>query len=361
MTKRIIFHLDMDAFFASVEIVNNPALKGKPVIVGGNPERRGVVSTCSYEARKFGVRSAMSLHEAKRRCPQGIFVEGNYAHYREFSEQVMSFLESLTPSVEIVGIDEAYIDTTEIADLYGGAFGLGRMMRRSIYEKTKLTCSVGIGTNKLIAKIASSIAKPNGLFEVPAGAEEEFLAPLPIENIPGIGTKTQTALNSDGIMIVKDLQHFGMDELINRYGTAGYHFYLTSRGRDNRPVESQDHSPKSLGAETTFETDQHEYNVLIATLKLLFNKAYVRMRKRGMRARGLSIKLRFSDFQTITRASTFTTHRNEHEILWNQLQNLFENTYVPDTPLRLIGMSLEKLTDQYWQPTFWDLHEKNET
>jgi DNA polymerase IV len=354
MVKRIIFHLDMDAFFASVEIVNNPKLKGKPVIVGGNPDRRGVVSTCSYEARKFGVRSAMALGEAKRRCPHGIFLEGNYSHYREFSERVMSLLESLTPSVEVLGIDEAYLDVTEIANSYGGAFELGRWMRKSVYEKTALTCSIGIGSNKLIAKIASSTAKPNGLFEIPSGTEEDFLAPLPIESIPGIGSKTQAALNRDGINIIKDLQALGMDELINRYGAAGYHFFLTARGRDNRPVESSDQSPKSIGAETTFETDQHTHEVLVATLQELFNKAYHRMRKRGMRARGLSIKLRFSDFQTISRACTLDTHRNEHEVLWDHLKKLFEIYYTPETPLRLIGMSLEKLTDHYWQPTFWD-------
>ncbi len=354
MAAPIIFHLDMDAFFASVEIVKNPALKGKPVIVGGNPDRRGVVSTCSYEARKFGVRSAMSLIEAKRRCPQGIFLEGDFALYRDYSLQVMTFLESLTPAVEVVGIDEAYIDASYIADEYGGAFELGRFMRRSVYEKTLLTCSVGIGANKLIAKIASSLAKPNGLFEILPGDEIEFLASLPIECIPGIGSKTQAILNLDGIRLIKDLQVLGMDTLIHRYGAAGYYFYLSSLGKDNRPVESSDQPPKSIGAETTFETDQHESSVLIEALKELFDKAYRRLRRHGMRARGFSIKLRFSDFQTITRSYTLENHRNEYDILWNAVLDFFQCCYTEGTPLRLIGISFEKLTDQYWQPTFWD-------
>jgi len=354
MIERIIFHLDMDAFFASVEIVKNPELKGKPVIVGGNPDRRGVVSTCSYEARKFGVRSAMPLIEAKRRCPQAIFLEGNFAIYREYSDQVMTLLESTFPIVEVVSIDEAYMDATDIANQYKGAFELGRFIRKAVFDKTLLTCSVGIGSNKLIAKIASSFAKPNGLFEVPAGKEAEFLSSLPIESIPGIGSKTQAVLNHHGIKIIKDLQILGLESLVQNYGASGYYFYMAAIGKDNRPVESSEQPRKSIGAETTFEKDQHERQILDAALKELFDKAYKRMRKHHMRARGISVKLRFSDFQTITRACTLEAHSNDYDVLMKSLRDLFHRSYAEGTPLRLIGMTLEKLTDSYWQPTFWD-------
>ena len=354
MDTRIIFHVDMDAFFASVEIVKNPELKGKPVIVGGNPDKRGVVSTCSYEARKFGVRSAMSLFEAKRRCPQGVFLEGSFSLYSEYSDEVMAILASYTPQVEVVGIDEAYLDVTDVGENYGGAFKLGRLLRRTVFEKTGLTCSVGIGSNKLIAKIASSFAKPNGLFEVPSGQEAAFLAPLPIESIPGIGSKTQAFLNHDGIKFVKDLQVLGMEVLVQRNGAHGYYFYMAAMGRDNRPVESTDQPPKSVGAETTFEVDQNDRQFLDAELVEMFEKAYRRLRRHHMRARGLSIKLRFSDFHTITRACTLDAHTNDHDILLRELIHLFNRVYDNESPLRLIGVILEKLTDSYWQPTFWD-------
>ena len=348
-----IFHVDMDAFFASVEILRNPSLKGKPVIIGGDPEKRGVVSTCSYEARVFGVRSAMSLFEAKKRCPQGIFLEGSYHLYGEYSDQVMKILRQFTPYVEIVGIDEAYMNVTESAKAYDTPFKLGQNLRKEVKEKTGLTCSVGIGTNKLIAKIASSLAKPNGLYEVPAGLEVEFLGNLPVESLPGVGIKTQSLLNLDGIKTVKDLQLLGMETLIQRYGTYGYYFYLAAFGKDNRKVEGQDQAPKSIGAESTFEKDQIDKTVLLEELTALFEKAFSRLIKQGMRARGFSLKLRFSDFKTITRSSTFDTHTNDHAFLLKETLNHFEKIWTEE-PLRLIGISFEKLTDTYWQPTFWD-------
>jgi DNA polymerase IV len=359
MNDRIIFHLDMDAFFASVEIVRNPSLKGKPVIVGGNPDRRGVVSTCSYEARKFGVHSAMPLAEAKKRCPRGIFLEGNFSLYRDYSNQVMLLLESIFDCIEVVSIDEAYMDASEIAEQYQGAFVLGRLIRKLVFEKTLLTCSVGIGSNKLIAKIASSFAKPNGLFEVPSGKEAEFLALLPIESIPGIGSKTQSILNDHGIKIIQDLQNLGLETLIERYGTSGYYFYMAAIGKDNRPVETEGQPRKSIGAETTFEVDQHDKQLLELTLKQLFVKSYQRMLNQQMRARGVSIKLRFSNFRTITRGCTLETHSNNFDYLLNSLMELFERFYEEGTPLRLVGITLEKLTNGYWQPTFWDWQNEN--
>lgn len=359
MNQRVIFHVDMDAFFASVEILKNPALKGKPVIVGGDPSKRGVVSTCSYEARKFGVRSAMSLFEAKRRCPHGIFIEGSYEIYGKYSAQVMDILAALAPKIEVVGIDEAYFDVTDEIDRYSSAFKLGQLMRQEVAKHTGLTCSVGIGSNKLIAKIASSTAKPNGLFEVPAGMEAQFLEPMAIEKIPGIGLKTQVLLNHDGIKTVGDLQRLGMEELINRYGAGGYYFYMAAFGRDDRPVETEDQAPKSVGAETTFEVDHSDSEFLRKELLYVFRKAYKRLRRHKMRTRGFSLKLRYSDFHTITRSHTFDTHLVDYERLIKEVIQLFDHIYDGKVPLRLIGVSFEKLSDGYWQPTFWDWLERD--
>lgn len=347
-------HLDMDAFFASVEIVKNPALKGKPVVVGGNPDGRGVVSTASYEARKYGVHSALSLYEARKRCPDAIFLEGDYALYRAYSEKVIAIMESFTPHVEVVGIDEAYLDVSKEVPLYGGALNLAKRMREEIFKQTSLPCSVGIGANKLIAKISSGLAKPNGLYDIPFGQEAPFLAPLPIQTLPGVGTKTQAALNREGFKIIADLQSLGMEALINRYGAHGYYLYLSCNGDDQRPVESEHQPPKSIGAETTFEVDQQDRKVLIGALSELFEKAYKRLRRHRMRTRGISLKLRFSDFQTITRSRTFQTHINDSESLLNQFVDLFNVIYESPTPLRLVGLSFEKLTDGYWQPLLWD-------
>lgn len=354
MDPRIVMHVDLDAFFASVEVLLHPELKGKPVIVGGDPSKRGVVSTCSYEARRYGVRSAMSLFEAKKRCPQGIFLEGHFSLYSEYSERVMAILLEMTPHVEIVGIDEAYVDVTACAEQYGGAFQLGKFLRKQVFDRTQLTLSVGIGPNKLIAKIASGEAKPNGLFEVPAGQEAAFLATLPIESLPGIGVKTQAYLNREGIRNISQIQEMGLDQAVQRYGAHGYWFYMAAMGRDNRPVETSEQPPKSIGAEETFEKDIADPRLLGEALIELLKRVYKRLRSHRMRSRGLSLKLRFADFTTITRSTTFENHTNDHAFLEEEMVLLFSRVYDGKSPLRLVGVTLEKLTDRYWQPTFWD-------
>lgn len=354
MNPRLILHVDLDAFFASVEVVRNPELKGKAVIVGGDPSKRGVVSTCSYEARRYGVRSAMSLFEAKQRCPHAIFLEGSFSLYREYSEQVMAILAEFTPHMEIIGIDEAYLDVTDSALPFGSAFKLGQELRKRVFERTQLTCSVGIGSNKLIAKIASGRAKPNGLFEVPAGQEVAFLATLPIETIPGIGVKTQSFLNRDGIKTVQQIQEMGLDRAVERYGAHGYWFYMAAMGRDNRSVETSELPPKSIGGEETFEKDLADADLLEETLLALLERVHRRLRAHHMRTRGLSLKLRFADFTTITRSTTFENHTHDLELLTKEMLQLFQRVYDGQSPLRLVGVTLEKLTDLYWQPTFWD-------
>lgn len=352
--SRIIFHLDMDAFFASVEIVENPKLKGKPVIVGGDPNSRGVVSTCSYEARAFGVRSAMSMFQAKKLCPQAIFIQGSYASYRTYSNRIFELLKTYTHFIEIVSVDEAYLDVSLIAENYGGAKNLAEIMKKRIAEETGLKCSIGIAKNKLVAKIASSLAKPNGIYDVPDGYEAVILAPLPIESIPGIGTKTKEKLNKLGFYTIRDLSILTLDYLLQHFGLYGYHFYKESRGEDSRPVVFEERVPKSIGAETTFEKDLEGESDLIPHLYELTKKAVLRLNQHKMRARGISLKIRFSDFRTISRSATFYNDTHNFEIIYEHAIILFKQNYIVDTPLRLIGISLEKLNDSWWQPTFFD-------
>ncbi len=240
---RCIFHIDMDAFFASVEIVRNPALKGKPVIVGGRPDRRGVVSTCSYEARKFGIHSAMALSEAYRLCPHGVFLDVDFPLYRAYSDKVFDIFYQHTPFVEVVSVDEAYLDVT--AAITGGITpkDLAIAIHEQVFEATKLTCSIGIAQNKLVSKIAAGKAKPNGIMYVLPGTEMAFLAPLPIQHLPGVGAKTQIILNREGLHTVADIQKFSIDQLIQQHGSWGYHYYFAARGEDNRPVSWESHPP----------------------------------------------------------------------------------------------------------------------
>lgn len=347
--------MDMDAFFASVEIVQNPSLKGKPVIVAGDPDKRGVVSTCSYEARAYGVHSAMSSIMAKRLCPHGIFVHGNYALYQQISSQIMGVLQEVTYQTEIVSIDEAYMDVTE-ATLEIPAKELGSELRKKVFNLTGLTCSIGIAANKLVAKVASSKAKPNGLLEIPPGREAAFFAPLKIGKIPGIGAKTEELFHQDGIITIGDLQAVPIDELTYRYGTRGYLLHKAAFGEDNRPVSWEDSAPKSVGAETTFEVDLDSFEMLSEKLDYVLEKAYRRLDREGMRAQGLSLKLRDSDFHTVTRSMTFPTHTKDYDTLRSKAHHLFRYSWQKD-PLRLIGVTFEKLTDGYWQPLLWPWEE----
>lgn len=344
----------MDAFFASIEIARNPALKGKPVIIGGLPNQRGVVSTCSYEARAFGVHSAMSLFEAKKRCPKGIFIPGDYSLYKEYSEKIFQIFFAFTPYVEMVSIDEAYLDLTEEAEKYGGANKLGILIKEMILKQTALPCSLGIATNKMVAKIAASFSKPNGFLEIQPKQEAAFLAPLPIHYLPGVGEKTEAYLKQEGFYHIQDFQKCSLQSLLDKYGGSGYNWYKAAFGNDERPVEWEDQAPKSIGAETTFDQDLSDIAIFRQTLHELCEKVLHRMEKHQMRARALSVKLRYSDFRTITRSHTFETHLNRLERIYPAAERLLTCHYDGSLPLRLIGVSLEKLNDGYWQPTFWE-------
>ena len=344
----------MDAFFASIEIALNPHLKGKPVVIGGLPDQRGVVSTCSYEARAYGIRSAMSLFEAKKRCPHAIFLPGNYHLYGEYSQKIYQIFQNITPFVEMWSIDEAYLDVTDQIEKQGGAEALGKLLKKTIFEATSLTCSLGIASNKMVAKIAAAVSKPNGFLEILPKQEAAFLAPLSIHYLPGVGEKTEHFLKKEGFHHIIDIQKTPIQTLLHKYGGSGYYWYLAALGRDDRPVEWEAQAPKSIGAETTFDQDQTEMAVFHQTLQELCEKTIQRLEKQQMRARALSLKLRYSDFRTISRSHTFETHINRFERIYPAAERLLTCHYDGSLPLRLIGLSLEKLTDGYWQSTFWE-------
>jgi nucleotidyltransferase/DNA polymerase involved in DNA repair len=359
MKQRTIFHVDMDAFFASVEILKNPALKGKAVIIGGHPDQRGVVSTCSYEARKFGVHSAMSMSQAKRLCPHATFIQGSYSQYREYSEQVMAIFRTLTEKVEVVSIDEAYLDVTDVITQYPNALTLGEQLRQIVHYQTQLTCSVGIASNKLVAKIASSSCKPNGLFEIPMGEESNFLKPLPVKSLPGVGEKTYAFFYEKGIRTVADLQEIGLEELISLHGARGYHYHFASHGIDNRPVEWIPQPPKSIGAEHTFGIDQTDPVLIKEAMLSLIEKAWRYLIKHKMRTHSITLKLRDDTFKTITRAQLLFADTQDLKTLQREFIYLFDVSYQNMFPLRLIGISFRKLTDSCWQPTLWDWETTN--
>ncbi|CAI82289.1 DNA polymerase IV [Dehalococcoides mccartyi] len=300
MSIRRVMHVDLDAFFVSVEQAVRPELKDKPVIVGGKPERRGVVAAASYEARKFGIHSGMPLITAKNLCPQAIFIEGNHQLYREYSEKFMLILSDFSPFLEPMGLDEAYLEVTGFESLHGSIAEMASKIRRRITAEMGINASIGIANSKVAAKIATERAKPNGQCEVPAGEEASFLAPLDIAVMPGIGKKTEQHLKSLGIDTLGKLAALPASFLKSRLGAYAPYLSNAAMGIDNRPVEMPSEA-KSISRETTFETDTRNQTFLEAKLSYLSEKITATLRKRGKQARVVQIKIRFADFTTLTR------------------------------------------------------------
>ncbi|MEM1282982.1 MAG: DNA polymerase IV [Chlamydiota bacterium] len=350
----IIFHIDMDAFFASIELIRHPHLRGKPLIIGGAPADRGVVSTCSYEAREYGVHSAMSMNEALRRCPKAVVLPVDHHHYLGVSREVMGILRNYCPYIQVVSIDEAYLDMSKIAKYAELALPIAKAIKHSIKNLTALTCSIGIATNKLVAKILSSTHKPCGLKQVPQGDEASFLAPLSVNVIPGIGKKTQERLKKEGYTQISHLQEAGMDTLVQTFGHMGYSYYQRAMGIDFQAVQWQDRLPKSISKESTFNQDIDDIAQLEIVIDQQISQAVAKLHRHRMRTRGVSIKLRDSSFFTITRSKTFTLHTNNENRIRRALKDLLYESYKEGKAVRLIGVTLENLTNGYWQPTFWD-------
>ncbi len=304
---RAIIHADLDQFFAAVEVLDRPELAGKPVIVGADPRGgrgRGVVSTASYEARAFGVHSALPISRAWERCPQGVYLRPRMARYVEVSRRVMAIFRDFTPDVEPLSLDEAFLDVSGSYRLFGDGPTIGRRLRRRIWEEERLVVSIGVATTKSVAKIASDLRKPRGFVVVPPGTEEAFLRPLPLERLWGVGPKLRRELGALGLRRVEDLLDAPKMLLERRLGRdrAG-HLRALARGEDPRPVERRS-AAKSLGHETTFSTDCDDRDRLEQTLLRLADELGRRVRKAGLRGRTVQLKLRWSDFSTLTRADT---------------------------------------------------------
>ncbi len=301
--RRWILHIDMDAFFASVEVLDNPELRGKPVMVGGQPDSRGVVAAASYEARKYGVHSAMSCAQAYRLCPHGIFIHPRHRRYSEISHQIFDIFRQYTPLVEPVSIDEAFLDVTGCERLFGSAVRIGQMIKRRVGEEIGLAASVGIAPNKFLAKIASDLEKPDGFVVIEYGREAETLAGLPVGRLWGVGKVTQQHLARLGIEKVRDILEFPPLVLADHFGSGAQSLIELAQGKDDRPVVTEGDA-KSIGAENTFDKDIKDPAELRHQLDLLAEKVARRLRQDGFRARTVHLKARLPDFETVTRSIT---------------------------------------------------------
>lgn len=323
---------DLDAFFASVEQLDHPELRGKPVIVGGDPAGRGVASTCSYEARKFGIRSAMPMKKALKLCPQAVVVRGNMARYAEVSRQVRTIFERFTPDIEIVSIDEAYLAVKK-----GSGFDVGRAIHRAVREDLDLPISVGVSGNKLLAKVACELAKPDSVKTLWTEDLPELFWPLPVRAIPGIGPVTEKKLNALGIKTVKDLTQCPAGALNRIFGSNSGLIRQFAHGIDERELEPE-HELKSISEETTFSTDVYDReNVIPAAIRELSAGVGYRLRAAGLKAKTITLKLRYSDFKTITRSKTLPDATDSDTTIYRVAGELF-NRHCGSAPWRLIGV-----------------------
>lgn len=341
-TSRRIIHLDMDAFYAAVEILDNPALRGRPVVVGGNCNR-GVVSAASYEARKFGVHSALPMLTARRLCPHGVFLPVRMARYQEVSRRIMDIFLQFTPLVEPLSLDEAFLDVTASQSLMGAAEDIARQIRALVRETIGLTVSAGVGASKLVAKIASDLNKPDGLTIVPVGQEEAFLAPLPIGRLWGVGRTTREALCLIGVKTIGDLSRMPPAILTAKFGKAGLMMHESARGIDLRPVEPGQEA-KSIGHEETFAEDLRDKKRIEQELLALCLKVGKRARDKGLVGRTVTIKVKYRDFVQVTRSLTLPGPVADDKSLYQTGCLLLAKTEVGLRPIRLLGISLANLS-----------------
>ena len=352
-------HVDMDAFFASIEQLDHPEYKGHPVIVGGLSSR-GVVATCSYEARKFGVHSAMPISRAKKLCPDGIYVYPRMDRYKEVSHQIFSIMKEFTPYIEPLSIDEAFLEVSGMSTMYSGPKALGRAIKDRVYEQTGLIISAGLAPNKFLAKLASDLDKPDGLVVIPYGREKEILAPLPIKRIWGVGPHTEKRLKAGGFYLMRHIQALPDERsLIPIVGNQARRIWELANGIDERPVET-DRKIQSIGAEETYEEDLTDGSAIELEFRYFANRLSKRLRKRNLLGHTVSIKVRYGDFTTVSRQKRLDTP-SDHEhvffetalLLWNKLmqdktsKQLKGVTFMdPPGPIRLLGLTVSGLDEE---------------
>lgn len=337
---RAIAHIDMDAFYASVERLDDPALEGKPVIVGGSSQR-GVVSAASYEARRYGIHSAMPIFQAKRLCPHGVFLPVRMQRYVEVSRVVMGCLGEFSPLVEQVSVDEAYVDLTGTDRIFGPPEDTARTIKRRIHDATALTCSVGLSTSKLLAKIASDMDKPDGLTIIPPDRVLSFLRELPIGKVPGIGEKSEEELTKLGVSLIGDLRRFEREFLVERFGRFGERLIRISRGEVDSPVVPYT-APKSISGEVTLEEDTDDPAVIKRILLAQSDRVARRLRKEGFRGRTVTMKLKRDDFTSITRSSTLERPVHLADAIYREAAKLLDGERLKRR-VRLVGIGVGKL------------------
>lgn len=332
----------MDAFFAAIEIREDPSLKGKCVIVGGSPKSRGVVSTCSYEARKYGVHSGMSSFQAWKLCPQAVFVHSNFQLYKEVSQTIRDVFYQVTDLVEPVSLDEAYLDVTENNFDEPDAVKIAKWIKEEIFKKTSLTCSAGVSYNKFLAKIGSDMDKPDGLTVINPDNAQEILFALPIGKFHGIGKVTAARMKKMGINNGKDLYQRNLNELVRVFGKAGFFYYHVVRGVDNREIVTS-WDPKSISCENTFSEDIGDFDELLARLRKLADRLAGRMATKRLIGQNLVLKIKYDNFELITRSMPLPIMTNEREILYQNGEQLFISNWDPNRKVRLLGLGVGKL------------------
>jgi DNA polymerase-4 len=361
---RKILHIDLDAFFCSVEENNNPSLRGKPFAVGGRPDERGVVASCSYAARMYGIHSAIPMSHAIRLCPELIIVSGRHEDYGRISHQVMDYLSTLTPLFQQVSIDEAFIDLSDLSD---SGEDLARSIQKYILDHFNLPCSIGVATNKLVAKIATDYGKvsnrsvhpPQAIKVVLPGKEPEFLAPLPTKALWGIGPKTAARLDEFGIHTIGDITLIPKQELIKHLGKFGDELKKRALGIDESPVHT-DHEVKSVSNETTFARDVTDIQILYETLHSLSESVGRRLRKKNLKGNTIRLKLRWQDFTTLTRQSTLANLTDNDLEIYTAVKDLFKKTWKKGEPVRLLGVGVTQFSQPVKQLSLWDAPNKND-
>ncbi|MBD3223905.1 MAG: DNA polymerase IV [Caldithrix sp.] len=361
---RVILHIDMDAFFAAVEQREHPELKGKPVIIGADPKEgkgRGVVSTCSYEARPFGVHSAMPISEAYRKCPHGIYLPPNGKLYRQVSENIFDIYNRYTDAVEPLSIDEAFLDVTGSTRLFGEGRQIAEQIKDAIVREHRLTASVGVACNKYLAKIASDLDKPDGLVEVAPDAIDAFLSDLHISRLWGAGKQTQKIFQHMGIKTIGQLARYPLPTLTHKFGKLGQHFYNLAHGIDEREVSTLA-NVKSVSNEHTFGQDTNVIATIENTLFHLAGKVGYRLRKKGLAGKTIHLKLRYDNFNTITRNKTLPKTTDNTQIIYDTVKWLFEQNYQSGRKVRLLGVGVSGFEQKGGkQKTIFDMiDEKND-
>ncbi|MBK7317211.1 DNA polymerase IV [Candidatus Villigracilis affinis] len=357
--SRIILHLDLDAFYCSVEETQNPTLRGKPFAVGGRPDERGVVASCSYAARALGIRSAMPMSRAIRLCGNLIIIPGRHKLYGEYSEKVMDKLRNLTPLVEQISIDEAFLD---ISDIREAPARIALDLQTGIKNELHLPSSIGIASNKLVAKIATEVGKksskkknepPFGLTIVPAGDEAKFLAPLPADMLWGVGPKTSARLTELGIRTIGDIANWPEKELVNLFGENGRDLWRHAHGIDNRPIVTE-YETKSISQETTFNVDVRDDKTLEKTLREQSKEVARQLRKNDLAGKTVKLKIRWSDFTTLTRQTTLPTSTDNDDEIFRTAVKLMKTVRKPNQAVRLIGVGVSGIGAPVRQLSLWD-------